>query len=65
MSKQTASVKTPLERSINSRHRAIERMELNITKIEEEAAKRVAEIRHRISERKVLLDALRRGALKE
>lgn len=53
----------PLGRSIFVRERAIERMQNNITRILEEAGEKAKEVEKRIAEKKVLLDALKRGKL--
>lgn len=53
----------PLERSIYVREKGIERMESNIQRIREAADEQIAEVRARIKEKRVLLDALKRGKL--
>lgn len=55
---------TPLERSIHSRERGIARMRDNIERIRKDAEAKVSTIQARIAEKQVLLDALKRGAMK-
>lgn len=61
--KTTRPKKDPLTRSIESRERAIDRMEANIRKVQRDADQEIAAIRKRIKEKRVLLDALKRGAI--
>lgn len=63
--RQSKIPKDPLERSIYIRERSIARMEENIRRIQESADEAKAEVRKRIAEKKVLLDALKRGKLKK
>lgn len=62
--KATKPVKTPLERAINSRRKGIERMEANKKKVMDRALAECAEIDRNIAQKRVLLEALERGALK-
>ena len=55
---------TPVERSIHSREKGIERMKQNIIQIREKAEEQVAEIMARMKEKQFLVDALKRGSLK-
>lgn len=61
--RKTTKPTDPLERSIHMREKGIERMELNIQRIREAADEQIAEVRARIKEKRVLLDALKRGKL--
>ena len=64
VAKATKPVKTPLERAINSRQKGIERMRKNIADIRRKADEQIAVIQRHIEQKQVLLDALKRGALK-
>ena len=55
---------TPLERAIDSRERGIATMRRNIERIQREADNDIAEIKARITEKQILLDALKKGALR-
>lgn len=60
---KTKVKRSALERSIASRERGITKMENFIARIQRAAAEDVAAVRKRIAEKRVLLDALKRGAL--
>jgi len=55
---------SPLDRIIVARERGIARMEQRIKDIQAKAAADVEAIKERIAEKRVLLDAVKRGALK-
>jgi hypothetical protein len=58
-------VKTPLDRAINSREHGIARMERNRREIMKRAEKECAVIDKHIAEKRILLDALKRGAIQQ
>ncbi len=63
MAKQAKQKLSGLDRSIMLRERGIERMKDNQKSIMDEARARCEEIDKRIAEKRVLLDALKRGAI--
>lgn len=54
---------TPIQRAINAREKAIDRMKDHQTSIIEAAQARCLEIKKRITRSQILLDALKRGEL--
>lgn len=64
MAKKEKIKRTPLERSIISRERGIAQMEESVRRLERQTAEEVKVIRNRIAEKRILLDALKRGAIK-
>lgn len=63
MAKKPKEQKTPLQRSIESRERGIKRMLDEKVKIMDEAKRKCDEIDKRLVEKKVLLDALKKGSI--
>lgn len=64
MAKKRAK-KSPIERAIFSRECGIKRMQDRILAIKRRAASEVEAIERRVAERQILLDALKRGQIKQ
>jgi predicted nucleic acid-binding Zn-ribbon protein len=54
---------TELERAVHSRELGIRKMEDEIMRIQSRSEMQIADIRKRIASKKILLDAIKRGAL--
>lgn len=64
MAKPRKYKKSPLERAIDIHKLVIRRHEEKIQSIREQADEDIAKIRRKISIKKILIDALEKGALK-